>query len=172
MTLYTTTAKLLLLALLLYISNKNIYILFLSNLAQNHTCRMRTRDRGKLFVLPNEVFAAQIKERYFSWTFPLTHNKVPLNFISTRLSDCNVAPLSSAPIAHLTLFKQAGEDLWEHLTRLTLTSPRRPQAQEMHLVILMIKRIIYIADFIFKPFVMHTWSWESCMICGLRKMKW
>lgn len=49
---------------------------------KNHTLRGRER----LFVQPNEVFATQIKESYFSGSFPLTLNKVPLNLISTSLS--------------------------------------------------------------------------------------
>lgn len=44
------------------------------------------RGRERLFVQPNEVFATQIKESYFSGSFPLTLNKVPLNLISTSLS--------------------------------------------------------------------------------------
>ncbi len=59
---------------------------FIKNIPRDGKKHHTPRGRERLFVQPNEVSATQIKERYFSGSFPLTLNKVPLNLISTSLS--------------------------------------------------------------------------------------
>lgn len=72
---------------------KGIHLLFVlmysvssKNIPRDGKKHHTPRGRERPFVQPNEVSATQIKERYFSGSFPLTLNKVPLNLISTSLS--------------------------------------------------------------------------------------